>query len=170
MATKSVIAKIIKKEIDAQFSHSSISLTPDLYPMYSFARRLNYFPFWGGFIQERIDKGCLKRFKRANCKVLKIDINDDQFLKLSDHIDSMYKNKFKYKYDVKGVFKAKKGIVYKRDKHYYCSAFIKECLEMFNIIPKDELPEITLPDDLLKIKEAKVIYGGELCLYKAMTE
>ena len=55
--TYSVIARTIKLFTHDKYSHVSISFDKECKHMYSFGRKYKYFPFYGVFNHEELDKG-----------------------------------------------------------------------------------------------------------------
>ena len=67
--TGTILSKIVKMYTRREFSHVSIALDEDLDQMYSFGRINAYNPFWAAFVQEGIDKGTFKRFKKTKTRI-----------------------------------------------------------------------------------------------------
>ena len=71
--TGSIVSKILKVLTGAAYNHASIALDASLKPMYSFARKYTYSPFWGAYIKETPEKGALRRFvKNTKAKVISV--------------------------------------------------------------------------------------------------
>ena len=53
----------------------------------------------------------------------------------------------------------------KSNKRFYCSEFVKTCLETFEIENAEMLPQIIKPIDFLKMNNKNIIYEGSLKNY-----
>lgn len=168
--TPSIVAKIIRRVTHDEYCHSAIALDEDLREHYSFGRIYPWCALIGGFVRETVGKGTLWKFRKSEIAVLKVPIEDEQYGKLQAHLEEMYENRKKYRYNYKGLFLARRNIKFTRPYHYYCSEFVTEMLEKFGVIKKDELGEIVRPVGLLNIPSAEIIYKGKLCDYRKFTE
>ena len=79
----------------------------------------------------------------------------------------MYAERKKYKYNYWGLFLSKWRVRVRSGKgnRFYCSEFVKACLECFNIANAKELPKIIKPIDFLKLNNKNIIYTGLLQNY-----
>ena len=73
----SVPSKLLKFFTHDEYNHVSISLTPTLEQMYSFARLKPNNPFRGGFVEEGKDTGTFKKFKKTIVNVMEIKIRKE---------------------------------------------------------------------------------------------
>ena len=55
---------------------------------------------------------------------------------------------------------------YKRRRQYFCSEFVQEMLEKFQVIPQGELPDVTTPNDFFLQYRERIVYEGN---YRAYT-
>lgn len=161
--TGTILSRVVKYYTHSPYGHVSISLDKDLKELYSFGRINPYNPFKGGFVHEGIDIGTFKRFKNTRCEIYELDVSIDQYNKLKDIINYINNNKEKYHFNVIGLFS--QPFHYKRKKHnyFYCSEFVKYCLEHINYC---NLPELCKPDDFRLLNNSKLIYSGKLRKYK----
>ncbi len=163
--TGTILSKIIRIRTGAEYTHASIALDEDLKKMYSFGRLNPYIAFWGGFVRESKNFGTFKRFKNTEVSILELEVTEKQYEKINQQIVYMKKNKSKYSFNYLGLILA--GINKKStNRHrFYCSEYVKYVLE-FAEINLDYLPEVTKPQDLITIKNSKIIYKGYLRDYK----
>ena len=56
--TTTKVGKMIRRVTKYPYNHVSVSLTPDLAVIYSFARHYKDMPFYGGFVCEGIKRFC----------------------------------------------------------------------------------------------------------------
>lgn len=163
--TGSIVSRILKKITGAEYNHVSVSLSSDLRCMYSFGRRYTYFPWLGGFVKESTEFGSMKRFAGARAIVLAIPVSANTYDKVEDELNVMLENKNEYYYDSIGLLLAGLKINYKRERHYYCSEFVRELLVRFGIEEPEQFEPIVQPMHFLDIPDGNIIYRGRLCDY-----
>ncbi|MDE6727492.1 MAG: hypothetical protein K2J80_06080 [Oscillospiraceae bacterium] len=160
--TPSVVSKIIRKFTHTPYNHVSVSLDAELDHMFSFGRRYRYFPWIGGFVQESPNFGTLERFPETEAIVLMLDVDETAYDDISERLEDMLAHKYSYCYDVLGLLLAIFGKTYKRDKRYYCSAFVRELLVEFGIENGSSFEKIVTPMDFLNLPNTREIYRGKL--------
>ena len=160
-----IFARALKLFTRAEYNHVSISLTPTLERMYSFARLNPYNPWKAGFVEEGIHIGTFKRFDKTQAMVMELKVDEATYMRVKSMIDIFRENKYKFHYNYWGVFFAcfKKNFTPKY--HFYCSQFVRSCLALFNISNSNSLPKIIKPIDFLKLDNKKIIYQGRLQQY-----
>lgn len=162
--TGTFLSKIIKFYTRDEFSHVSLSLDIELKQMYSFGRLNPYNPFIGGFVHEYIDKGTFKRFKNTRARIIELDIDDSQYVKLQETIKEIESKKEEYKFNTLGLFAVGFKIKIRKKYSFYCAEFIKYLIEKSNI--DIELPELIRPESFKIINSGNEIYNGLLREYK----
>lgn len=165
--TGTILSKIIKYYMKDEFSHVSVALDLELKEMYSFGRLNPYNPFIGGFIHEYIDKGTFKRFKNTRARIIELEIEESQYLKLKETIRKMQIEKEQYKFNILGLFAVGLNIKIQSENSFYCAEFIKYLIEKSNI--DIELPDLVRPDCFKSIYGSKEIYNGLLKNYTYKT-
>lgn len=163
--TGTALSKIISRITGDKYTHASVSLDDDLETMYSFGRVNAYNPFVGGFVKESVHYSTMKRFRRSKISVLQVSVDDEKYKQISDYLQTMYANRKEYHYNYRGLFLARRGVYFHRDNCFYCSEFVKDLLERFNLVDSDEFDRITRPADLLRMRRSTIIYEGRLCDY-----
>lgn len=160
------LGKIIKFKTRKKYTHVSISLDKDLKKMYSFSRINPYICFLGGFMHERLNVGCFKRFKNTEAKICYIEITDYQYEKLQEQIMYFEANRNKYKFNVLGLAYIFINKEIHRENYFYCAEFIKYVLKKSNV--NIQLPNMPRPEDFEQLKNSRVIYIGLLNQYKSI--
>ena len=156
--TGTVLANIVKFYTREKYSHVSIGLDSELNELYSFGRLNPYNPFIGGFVREGINKGTFARFRKTIGAVYSLEIEDKQYEKIVEIIETVKNNKDKYKFNIIGLFFVSINRKYKKDNSFYCAEFVKYLLEQsFN---KKILPEIVKPMDFLELENLELVYEG----------
>lgn len=158
-----ILGRIIRFKTRRIYTHVSIALDKELEKMYSFSRLKPYNCFIGGFVHERLNQGCYKRFKNTKALICCIDITDKQYEKLQEEIDLFEANRDKYKFNILGLAYIFFDKEIHRENYFYCAEFIKYVLNKANI--NIELPDMPRPQDFEQLKGSEVIYKGLLNKY-----
>ena len=161
--TGTLLSNIIRLITKDEYCHCSISLDKELTQMYSFGRLNPYNPFIGGFVQEGINHGTFKRFKKTTTAIYEMRITNKNYIKLEQAIEDYKMNKAKYSYNTIGLMTATFGLKLKRKHHFYCSEFVQDVLKKADI--QTNLPKIPKPEDFKKLKRTQLIYTGILRQY-----
>ncbi len=165
--TGSIVSKILKLLTGAKYNHVSVALDETLSPMYSFARKYTYNPFWGAFVREYPGKGVFARFKNTEVNVLEVPCTERQYAMVRERLEKMYREREKYRYNYRGLFSAYFSKKYHKEHHYYCSEFVRELLERCGVVPAGVFGDIVKPIDFLELPGAESIYCGKLRKYRA---
>jgi len=150
------------------YNHVSISLTPTLDQMYSFARLKPNNPFIGGFVEEGKDTGTFKKFYKTRVNVMEIEVEDEQYDAIKYFIEYFKNNKEQFKYNYTGVLLAALKVNWRPKHKFYCSQFVKACLACFNVGNSEDLPRVIKPMDFLKLNNKKIVYTGLLNRYNSI--
>lgn len=161
----SIPSRFLKFFTHDQYNHVSISLTPTLETMYSFARLKPNNPFIGGFVEEGKDFGTFKKFSKTVVNVMEFEVTDDKYNAIKYFIEYFKRNKEQFKYNYFGVFLAAIKLNYRPKYKFYCSQFVKTVLACFNIENSSELPRVVKPIHFLRLQNKKIIYTGLLQNY-----
>lgn len=167
--TGSIVSKILKLLTGARYNHVSVALDATLTPMYSFARKYTYNPFWGAFVKEYPGRGALGRFKNTEVVVLELNCSSEQYDAVAARLEKMYREREKYRYNYRGLFSAYFSKKYHKKHHYYCSEFVRDLLERSGIIPENSFGDIAKPIDFLRLPQAACVYCGRLRKYRPST-
>ena len=165
--TGSIVSKILKLLTGPKYNHVSVSLDESLEPMYSFARKYTYNPFWGAFVKEYPGKGALARFKDTEVDVLELPCTEEQYGMVRERLEKMYRERDKYRYNYRGLFSAYFSKKYHKKHHYYCSEFVATLLQRCGIVPEGTFGDIVKPIDFLSLEGTRSIYCGKLRKYRA---
>lgn len=160
--TPSVVSRIIRRFTHTPYNHVSVSLDAELNHMFSFGRRYKYFPWYGGFVRESLDSGTMGRFTETEAIVLTMNIEEDVYDDIRIKLENMLEHKYDYRYDTLGLLAAIFGKCLKRDKHYYCSAFVRELLVESGVEDSDNFEEIVRPLDFMNLPDTREVFRGKL--------
>ena len=162
--TGTVLSRIIKNYTQDEFSHVSISLDKELKEMYSFGRLNPYNPFWGGFVQEGINFGTFKRFRKTVCKIYYLKITEEKYNNIRGMIEYIKSSKQLHKFNVIGLFAVGFNKRISFENSFYCAEFVKYVLDKSGI--ENNLPELIKPEDFKNIQGLNEIYSGRLRKYQ----
>ena len=162
--TGTVLSRIIKNYTQDEFSHVSISLDKELKEMYSFGRLNPYNPFWGGFVQEGINFGTFKRFRKTVCKIYSLKITEEQYNNVRGMIEYIKSSKQLHKFNVIGLFAVGFNKRISFENSFYCAEFVKYVLDKSEI--ENNLPEMIKLEDFKKMQGLNEIYEGPLRKYQ----
>lgn len=160
--TGTIVSNLLKLITRAEYNHVSIGLDSDLRYMFSFGRKLSYFPFWGGFVIESPFWGTFKRFSNTRVLVLSVPVEKSVHNEMRQFLSEMNENKHKYGYNYLGLIFAGFQIHKEIKNRFYCSEFARFVLQKFNVAGSEELKPIVKPIDFLELRGSKQIYNGKL--------
>ena len=163
--TGTMFSRALKFFTRAEYNHASISLNPTLETMYSFGRLNPYNPFIGGFVEEGKNIGTFKRFYKTTAMVLEFKVSEEKYNAIKYFIEYFKSHKCDFHYNYLGVLCACFKKHHTSSKRFYCSEFVKTCLETFDIENAQDLPKIIKPIDFLKLNNKNVVYIGTLQNY-----
>lgn len=158
------LGRIIRFKTKKTYTHVSIALDENLEKMYSFSRLNPYNCFVGGFMHEKLNEGCFKRFKNTKAMICYIEITDYQYEKLEEQIRKFEENRKAYKFNVLGLIYIFFNKKIHRKNYFYCAEFIKHILQESNV--KINLPDMPRPENFENLKKSKTIYKGLLNKYR----
>lgn len=159
--TGTVPARIIKFITKAPYNHTSITSDEGLYEIYSFCRKFKMSPLPAGFVNET-EVGVFEMFKNVPCEVYGFDVTEEQFNKYQELIEHFKSKSKAYSYNVLGLLALAFGIQIHRKNHFICSQWVAKILTECKIAKFDKDLLLVRPDDFRYLKEAKLIYKGDL--------
>ena len=165
VCTPSIVSRAIKKYTNDCYTHVAISVDPKLKEFYSFARRYSYSPLPAGFVMESLDNSFYKRNGESRCKLVEIEVTEEQYTAVTRKLKLMYENRYDYKYNLMGLLLYSQNINFQRKYHRFCSEFVSEILKENNILYSPKSPQKIRPIELTKIKASKAIYEGTVMNY-----
>ena len=163
--TGSLFSRFLKFFTGAEYNHASLCLERDLNRMYSFGRRIPYFPLPGGFVEESPNFGTFKFFSNTKIIVLAVKVEYHKYFEIKEYINNMLSQKMNYGYNYLGLFLAALKICHKSRNRYYCSEFVREVLNIHNINGSEKIMGIVQPMDFLNLPDVTHIYRSKLKNY-----
>jgi hypothetical protein len=160
--TNTIVSKTLKVFSKKPYNHISISLTDDCSTMYSFGRKITWFPFIGGFVKEDINHGVFKMHPETICKIYKLEVTDAEYYTIMKRLNRFLYNPNKFKYGILNLLLMYFNIPFSREDYYVCSTFVTYLL--WGIIPFKKEISLVAPDDFNNI-ELETIYEGKLHSY-----
>lgn len=155
--TNTVISKTLKAFSKKPYNHISISFEDDCSTMFSFGRKVMWFPLIGGFVKENINSGVFKMHPETKCKIYKFEVTDEDYDIITMRLNNFLSQPDKYRYSFLNVFLIRLNIPYQREYHYVCSSFVSYLLE--GIIPFKKEISLVIPDDYNSLNLHEVFEG-----------
>lgn len=163
--TGSMFTRMIKFFTRKPYNHVSISLDEDLETLYSFGRLKPRNPFFGGFVEEKIDEGTFALFKNTRALVLQVPVSQEEYERLRYLIHAFLEDKDAYRYNLIGVLGALFDKPITRKNRYFCSSFVADISNQAGFLPLSRSPHLVRPDEFTKIEHAEIVYEGLLRNY-----
>lgn len=160
--TGTIFTRLIKAFTKAPYNHASIALDKELREVYSFGRKQPRNPFRAGLVKE--DTSSIL-FRRAKCAVYSLTVTVEQFERIQDCIQKMYKQKEDYHYHLAGLFGVMLNKPIKKKNAFFCSQFVATVLKECGIIEVDNDLSLIKPSDLPFTVTFEVVYQGRLSNY-----
>ncbi|MDP4087696.1 MAG: hypothetical protein Q8930_00340 [Bacillota bacterium] len=154
------LSKVIKIYTGEEYNHISISLKNKLNPMYSFGRVKASNPFSSGFVLENINEGVYRLFRECRCRVYKLEVSKEQYIKLKRTLKEFESNKDKYRYNLLGLFYIAFKVDRYRKNHYFCSQFVAEVIQKSGIYDFSKPLNLVTVRDFLGIPNIHPIFEG----------
>ncbi len=160
--TDTIISKALKIFSKKPYNHISISMSDDCSTMYSFGRKVIWFPLIGGFVKEDINEGIFKMYPETKCKIYRVEVTEEEYNTISIRLDKFLKEPHKFKYSFLNLFLMYLNIPLTRKYCYVCSSFVTDLL--WGIVALDKDVSLVVPDDYNNLK-LETVYEGKLHNY-----
>jgi len=160
--SNTIISKTLKILSKKSYNHISISLTDDCSTMYSFGRKMTWFPLIGGFVKEDINHGVLKMHPETKCKIYRLVVTDAEYDIILERLNKFLHEPNKFRYSFLNLFLMYFNVPFKREYYYICSSFVTYLL--WDIIPLKKEISLVVPDDYNNL-ELETVYEGKLYNY-----
>jgi len=157
-----LISKAIQKATNDEFTHSSISFSDTIQPMYSFGRKFAYLNLPAGLKEEPLDKGFYKHYKDVYLGVYSLEVSDEAFERTKNYVEKLFANRLWWRYNLIGLALARREIPTKRKHKMFCSEFVANCLKVSGEVQLDKPSSLYRPNDFAKLEGVKCIYKGSL--------
>ncbi len=92
------MGKFIRTVTRSPYNHMSISLDPELKELYTFARRYDRTPFYGGFVRETPGR-YYRKGEPAQVCLCRLPLTEAQYRDLKNHLEQMYCQRDRYLYN-----------------------------------------------------------------------
>lgn len=160
--TNTVISRTLKAVSKKPYNHISISFEDDCSTMFSFGRKITWFPFLGGFVKENPNSGVFKMHPETKCKIYQLEVTDADYNLIVKRLNKFLENPKHFKYSFLNLFLMYFNIPLQRQHYYVCSSFVSYLL--WGIIPFKKEISLVAPDDYntLQLQE---VYEGKLTDY-----
>lgn len=140
-STPNAMGHMIRGVTQYKYNHISVSLSPTLSPMYSFARYYKDTPLYGGFVNEGAQR-FLGNAKHgiAHIAVCAVPVSDKQQRRAKQYIDKLNRQREQYIYNTVSAIAFPLGYNVRIDRAMTCIEFAIEvlrraCAPLSNMIP-----------------------------------
>lgn len=158
-ATPGKLGRTIRKVMGGTYNHVSISFSPQLTTLYSFARIHENTPLFGGFVTESPLR-YLRNGKTSHIKICKIPISQKQFMLIHRELNAIRHSQRRPIYNTFSALVAPLHRNITIGNSYTCVEFVAKILRH---ITELELPQTFLSvTDLEKRLKSFVIYEGSV--------
>lgn len=165
--TGSLLTKAIKMYTKDPYNHVSIALDKELKEVYSFGRKNEYNPFFGGFVNENVNSHLLKN---AECEVYELEVTLEQLYTIRQKLQSFEKERESYQYNFLGLIAIMLNIDFVRENHYFCSQFVSSVLAESEIKITDKPFHYATPNDFRNYKNQVLLFKGSMKHYTYKSE
>ena len=160
--TGTIPSKMIRRRMDGEYAHVSISLDRQLHHMYSFGRLYKYFIQPGGLVHELPDRNVYTRFPHTKCRIYEVKVTEEQYKEAVRMLQKFWSVRKKLVYNNVGLLAANFNRHPDFPNAYYCSQFVGRVLQHIGVDFTDKNYRETDVLDFVDAQGFEVIYEGEL--------
>lgn len=153
---------MIRLTTAADYTHVSVSLEPNLSPLYSFARRYVHLPLPAGLRTESLHQGFFKRYDGIPCALYELSVPDRVREAVRNDIERMMRDAPSYRFSVMGLIFCGLNVPMHRRNRYFCSEFVGEVLGRNGALRLPKKPSLMRPQDYAELPELVCLYRGDL--------
>ncbi|MDF2948728.1 MAG: hypothetical protein K0R07_746 [Sedimentibacter sp.] len=157
--TNTIVSKTLKALSKKTYNHISISLVEDCSTMFSFGRKIVWFPLLGGFVKEDVNEGVFKMHPETKCKIYKLDVTDDDYNTIITRLNNFLAEPNSFKYSFLNILLMYFNIPFQRKYYFVCSSFVSYLLN--GIVPLGKEISLVIPDDYNSLN-LDAVYEGRL--------
>lgn len=143
--TNTIVSKTLKAISNYPYNHISISFENDCSTMFSFGRKIMWFPLLGGFVKEDVNSGVFKMYPETKCKIYRLEVKDGDYQVIRKRLEKFLDSPEKFKYSILNLFLIRLNIPFQRKYHYVCSSFVSYLLK--GIVPLEKEISLVTPND-----------------------
>lgn len=131
-ATPTGMGRLIRGATGHRYNHVSLSLSPDIRRMYSFARLHRAIPLYGGFVMESVLR--YQSFAGlAQVKICRLDVPEPQFSYLNNYLERLWNEREEYIYNTPAALASLVHLRPAISKAYTCVTFVQGVLVRFQL-------------------------------------
>lgn len=159
VSTPGLFASAIRKALNHDYVHVTLSLDADFKRSFSFGRRDPAVPYFAGFTREDAAE-ILGQYPGARYRIVSIPCTKDQKKTLECDFRRYYKNRFEYHYNILGLpfVLLNKPFYFKN--RYTCSSFLAMLLDRRGILSFDKHFSLVTPRDFYEGLQKSVMFEG----------
>lgn len=157
MHSGTLLANIIQKFTNDEFSHACISFNSNLSPMYSFGNKKVGGVDAGFTIQSPASE--FFSTKKAYYKVYVMYVNRDAYQKMRENLDKFLHDRLKLKYDLFSLLKVWRGKPSEESKKFFCSRFVMQVIGAGR--PLEKVASLYKPQDIAELNDISCVNQGD---------
>ncbi len=159
----SVLSSLIHLFSGDAYTHSSISFSASLQPMFSSGRKNGDTLIPAGPCREVFHRGFYLRNRHIPCALYALQVSDEVYDRALAEAEAILAQADRYHFNLLGVALARIGISLYRKNYYFCSQFVGEILLRSGAL--EALPVQTTvirPMHLAGLEQLECVYTGRL--------
>lgn len=154
--TNTLFSRVIHLFTGDEFTHAAIGVAGADGVFWGFGRKYPRLPFPGAFRKE-----CPWRFKHgAPCRVYRVDVSEACYREICMILEHMSTMPEFYHYSILGVIACRLGIIYHRDRYFFCSQFVAWLLQESGAVELPVCPAMFRPSDFTRLSGATLEREG----------
>ncbi len=167
--TNTLFGRAIRRATGAAYSHAALAIDRDLEQLYSFSRRFSFSMLPAGFQRENVRRGVYSRNAGTACALYALEVEEEVYGRVAGQLQEMYVNRWRYRYNLLGIFGHVLRRPLRRKNHFFCSEFVAEVLRRAGALAPDLESAFVRPDSFCTMEELRCVYTGPLwgCLPQA---
>ena len=157
-----LLSNLVDSLTGAQYTHISLAFDEDLSTLYSSTRKNGYTMFPAGPSREYLNRGVFLMRENIPCALYALEVTDEAYTRAKRRTQHMLHHGELYRFNSLGLLLCWMHIRWQRRRHYFCSQFVSEVLEMSGAmeLPKDST--LMHPNDYALLPQLKCLYKGRL--------
>lgn len=136
------------------YSHASVGLEEDMDTFYSFVNK--------GFIEEKLTRYCRPGRTPFPCALYEVKVSQEIYDRAKALLQSFVERKASLRYSTLGLYLSLIHIPARWKDRYFCSQFVAEILQRCKAAKLKKSSTLYLPKDLNKLREATMVFQGDL--------
>lgn len=166
VSTPGWFAAAVRKVIEQDYIHVTLSLEPEFTEAFTFGRRVPSIPFFAGFTREEAD-AILHKFPEAKYRIVSLPCFSAQKQAMKEELAQYYSQRFRYHYGMLSLPFVMANRPFYQKNHFTCSSFMAFFLEKHGILRFNKHFSLVTPVDFYNLPNTTLIFEGRFKDYIA---